>query len=137
MKETTKNIGILILICVFCLIEGYMLALVSPETIEFDVKDLKLAKYDYHNSVSCESDSMGLTLDCNDEAYGNIVQKRDRLIVGDIYVYRRENTSIIHRLVRCLDKDCNVSVFKGDNNKVAEFVNRSQIRYHIVRVNYG
>lgn len=100
-----------------------------------------LANYDYKTNIGCDTDSMGLTVGCHDIAFGNKVDQDDRLYPGYIYVYNGTNSSndtihVIHRLVYCLDDDCNVSIFKGDNNFVAEIVNRSDILYSVDAVRY-
>lgn len=90
------------------------------------------------SSVGCSSDSMGLTLDCNDTIYGTVINGTDHLGAGNMYVYRKENGSrVVHRLVACVksekglvvkDNDCSGTlVFRGDNNLIGELVNRSQI----------
>ena len=91
---------------------------------------------DYLMNISCASDSMGLIVPCKSklvsEDYNN-----ESLKLGQIYIYKFEDKWISHRLVACVDKDCNVTVFKGDNNEIAEFVNKSQIGYYVKGINYG
>jgi hypothetical protein len=81
---------------------------------------------------------MGLTVNCDDEVYISLVKSDDPLYIGYIYTYKDsiDNHSIIHRLVYCLDSDCNSTVFKGDNNQAAELVNRNQIVGRVVSVKY-
>jgi len=99
---------------------------ILPDTIE---------SYDHITFINCSSDSMGLMYRCND-----LVKLKDYegepLIEGDVYVYQMGNTSVIHRLVKCVDSDCNLSVFKGDNNAGGEFVNKSDIIYSVTGVAY-
>lgn len=87
--------------------------------------------------MSCESDSMGITLRCNDKLTGIRVKPTDKIQLGDIYTYSVEgkNDSIVHRAVLCEDENCSVIIFKGDNNLIAEKVDRTQIQYHIRQVN--
>lgn len=86
--------------------------------------------------ISNMSDSMGLSISYPDEAIGEKIKETDMLQEGNIYVYNSNNTYIIHRLIKCLDNDCNVTIFKGDNNKVGEIVNKSQIIYKVTAVVY-
>lgn len=80
--------------------------------------------------VGCNSNSMGLTIRCNDKTFGRSINSSERLELGRIYVYKKdENTSVVHRLVYCDDASCQQPVFKGDNNLYAEKINRSQIIY--------
>lgn len=88
----------------------------------------------------------------NSNSMGNIFSYPDRLIAekyntnndllreGEIYVYQHANDSglVVHRLVKCLDIDCNVTIFKGDNNKKADdLVNKTQIKYIITGIDYS
>jgi len=88
-----------------------------------------------HYVVACSSNSMGQVIDCDDLVY---IEPVGKLKLGDIYVYYNEdkNSNVTHRLVYCLDKDCNQTIFKGDNNKVAELVNKSQILGRVKEVKY-
>lgn len=91
---------------------------------------------DHVSRIGCDSDSMGLTLNCGDKVYSREVKNDESLLKGHIYIYEKGNQSIVHRLVACIDQDCNQTVFKGDNNQVAEFVNRSQIKKKVLQVEY-
>ena len=95
-------------------------------------------QYDSVSFIKCSSDSMGLGLDCNDLVYMETVTNETELLEGQIYSYYNYdfNVSVAHRLALCLDVDCNVSVFRGDNNAVGELVNRSQIQHKINMVVY-
>jgi len=94
--------------------------------------------YDDMGYMNCKSNSMGVGLDCNDVAYLEIVLNDTQLIEGEIYTYYDpvNNESVAHRLALCLDDDCNQTVFRGDNNKQGELVNRSQIEHRIMMVLY-
>jgi hypothetical protein len=85
--------------------------------------------------VGCNSSSMGLTLRCGDildiERYDG-----GELEIGRIYTYQDGNESIVHRIVACQDKNCNLVIFKGDNNQIAEFVNKTQITGKVLGVEY-
>lgn len=89
--------------------------------------------------VSCESDSMGNTIRCNDNAITNRFDPlKDKLEEGKIYVYKRwDDKLIIHRLVLCLDEKCNKTVFKGDNNKRGEIVHKKDIKFVVRGVEYS
>jgi hypothetical protein len=92
---------------------------------------------DGYSEIACGSNSMGLTLRCGDRAYTEGVGPNDKLWLGRIYIYHHTNKSnTVHRLVYCIDSDCNQSVFKGDNNLVGELVNRSQIISEVLSVEY-
>ena len=92
---------------------------------------------DWVSEVGCSSNSMGLTMRCGDTLFMNKVQSDEKLYIGRVYVYEKINKTIVHRLVACIDVDCNLTLFKGDNNPVAEFVNKSNITYQVVKVAYG
>ena len=109
---------------------GIILALFFMQT------KLMVIKFDGVGETSCDSDSMGLTLNCRDKIYYNYVSKNEPLELGMIYLYKKDNKIIIHRLVQCLDENCSIAVFKGDNNYIAEFVNRTQIIKKVEWVNY-
>ena len=87
------------------------------------------------HSVGCNSSSMGLTLRC-----GDILDVKkyegEELEIGRIYTYQDGNESIVHRIVACQDKNCNIVIFKGDNNQKAEFVNKTQITGKVLGVKY-
>ena len=102
--------------------------------VDFD--NIEMSYLDYSSRVSCRSDSMGLTVGCNDEVYGAKVEEGDYLDIGAIYIYGKGNKTIIHRLIGCIDHSCNITIFKGDNAKTGELVNREDILYKITRVEY-
>ena len=90
--------------------------------------------YDAYGTISNETDSMGLTIDPHDKMY---YSKEFDVLPGRIYVYNKSDNWIVHRLVYCLDDDCNQSVFKGDNNYIGELVNKSNIIYKVEGISYG
>lgn len=107
----------------------------------------------YNAPLSCETNSMGLTITCGMMDVYSDVRPNETLHVGRIYSYKTEefmnincerNTQfgcgtydhIIHRLVACLDDDCNRTVFKGDNNPTAEIVNRDRIDRKTIALQY-
>jgi hypothetical protein len=134
-----KNFVILFIVLVGSVTTGYFLghALAGSDK-SFDRIMTDVTEYDYVSEVSCKSNSMGLTVNCDDEVYISLVKSDDPLYIGYIYTYKDsiDNHSIIHRLVYCLDSDCNSTVFKGDNNQAAELVNRNQIVGRVVSVKY-
>ena len=97
---------------------------------------------DYH--VSCESNSMGYTLGCNDTLIAVETRSKRDIKVGDIIFYlkhKQDNRTklkyIIHRVV---DKDyrgCYVT--KGDNNVNEDFYKPCfyDIKLKIIGVLYG
>jgi len=88
--------------------------------------------------VSNESNSMGVTVDSWDTVRGiDIADDNYKLYEGHIYVYKKNQTRIIHRLIKCLDPDCNESVFSGDANRIGELVNKSQISYRVSSINFN
>ena len=96
-----------------------------------------IQSFDTIGILGCDSNSMGLTLNCRDTVYKQKVDQNETLYLGNIYTYRSwDNVSVIHRLVGCKDPDCNVAIFKGDNNRIVEFVNRSMIEYRVTMVEY-
>ena len=94
--------------------------------------------YDTTNTVGCGSDSMGLTLQCNDKLYLHTLSPQEALTPGSIYIYNnsKHNNTVVHRLILCLDTDCNATIFKGDNNKIGEQVHRKDILYKVVQTQY-
>ena len=117
---------------------------IKEETIYF-VDDMDtLQKIDSEEvyikfKISCESDSMGLIMNCKDTIYSKLVTEKTKLREGRIYTYRvNENKSRIHRLLKCLDKKCTKLLFKGDANRfVDKIVNRNQIEKEVYQIKYG
>lgn len=87
--------------------------------------------------MSCDSDSMGLMFNCGDRIIKRKLNETEKPIIGKVYTYAKGKQSIIHRLVLCIDNDCNTTIFKGDNNKKAETVKREDITHEVLGVNYG
>jgi hypothetical protein len=138
MNMNTKS-GI-IMIVAFSLIGtilGFTFAMGLKGSVELNLDTAELSKIDYVHKVACGSDSMGLTLNCGDKVYSRILENEEKLEIGSIYIYRSSNHTIIHRLVKCLDEECSMTIFKGDNNRVAEIVNRSEILYKVIKIEYG
>jgi len=126
-----------ITICLCLISIGFVLALLLKVTLIVDFDKVELTKADGSVRIKCGSDSMGLTFGCGDLLYYRNVKKDEELIPGDIYIYRKDNDdNIVHRLIECVDIDCNLTVFKGDNNAVGEFVNKSQIIRKVESVRY-
>lgn len=124
-------------IIVISLIIGFSIALLLKGVVMIDFNNIELSTFDKYLTMGCNSsDSMGLVINCNDRLYLTNVSRYPNLQIGSIYIYRSGNITIVHRLVKCVDKDCNVTIFKGDNNPVAEFINKSQILYKVEMVYY-
>lgn len=131
-----KNLNKVIYVLIFFL--GFSIAMLLKGSILFDLNKAKLQKMDGSIKVGCGSDSMGLTLDCEDTLYYELVMKDEPLEMGQIYIYRKyDNNTIVHRLVGCIDIDCNMTIFKGDNNKIIEKIDRKNIIYKVVGVEYN
>lgn len=89
--------------------------------------------YTLETTIGCGSDSMGVEYNCGQKIVGEEIKPGDKLYPGMVYVYQKNETlTVIHRLVLCLDEDCNMTVFKGDNNRVADpVVSRDKILYRV------
>ena len=133
MGINKNNIGLGI-----CLVlMGFFLALLLKVTIMVDFDKVELAKMDGSTKVKCGSDSMGLTFGCSDILYYRDVGKNEELIPGDIYIYRKDDGGkVVHRLIECVDIDCNLTVFKGDNNAVGELIERKDVLQKVESVRY-
>ena len=91
----------------------------------------------YTTNISCESDSMGLSITCGMKAMAEKYEMNESLEIGRIYIYNGTKGTVVHRLVGCIDSGCNLTIFKGDNNLYSEKVNRSRILYKVARFEYG
>ena len=99
---------------------------------------LEISGENYIYNVSCNSNSMGIAIPCGTKALTQKYPKNKELEMGRIYIYQRNSSyNVIHRLVGCIDKDCNVTIFKGDNNLISELVNKSQITYIVNGLDYS
>jgi len=95
---------------------------------------VKLIKSDGISEIGCGSDSMGLTISCEQNVRYHFVKETERLIPGDIYIYTMEeynDTDALHRLIGCVKYEdgeiiegCGLGtsflIFKGDNNRVMD-----------------
>ena len=130
-----KKNNIILGICLISI--GFVLALLLKVTIIADFDNVELAKMDGSVRVQCGSDSMGLTFGCGDLLYYTDVKKDEELVPGNIYIYRKEDGGkVVHRLIECVDVDCELTVFKGDNNAVGELVERNNVLQKIESVRY-
>ncbi len=137
----------LLLILVICIYSVLFLVYNPPEekteTIylvkdENKVEPLNSTDYLIKSQVSCESQSMGLTIGCKDTLFSRILEEDEKLIEGRIYKYRFSDHYRVHRLVKCLDESCSTLVFKGDNNfKADEIVMRHDVKQEVVQIRYG
>lgn len=118
----------------FCLYSTFMLVTTMALTngsLSLQGFD-KTFSYDDWGVVECDTNSMGLTLRCGDEAY---LRETNTFTRGMVYTYNftvndTEETTIIHRLVGCYtiknntivdDMACSdYLVFMGDNNDMAD-----------------
>jgi len=91
------------------------------------------AKTDGVSEIRCDSDSMGMTLNCDQRVRWHYVKSDEALKTGSLYIYDdpwTNDTLILHRLVGCLApyndtiiEDCTLYsflIFKGDNNRVMD-----------------
>lgn len=134
MKKTIITIGIGIAILA--------VLVVASKGIHYTYKSLNLETFFEPEyivaNISCKSDSMGLVLNCGDKV--ELEPFNGNLKVGRIYVFNstkvwnETNMTVIHRFVGCVDEDCNVTIFKGDNNLNAELVKRSDILYEVKKI---
>lgn len=96
-----------------------------------------LEEYDTTLPVACTSQSMGLVVRCEDTLLLRHVPSTGRLVEGRIYVYATNRTrSVVHRYVTC-ESNCTRLVMKGDNNRHAEKINRSQVQWEVVGAYYA
>ena len=135
MDTKMKKPDIILWICLLSI--GFFSALLFKAVLIVDVESVELTKLDGSVKVECGSDSMGLTFGCNDLLYYRDVGKNEKLVPGDIYIYRKDDDNkVVHRLIECVDIDCNLTVFKGDNNAVGELVERDNVLQKIESVRY-
>lgn len=140
MKTETKLMGIIIFIVIYfsalLSVSGHDHKIEEAHAAEIYLLDDNRRVVESFNAtdllisvpISCETQSMGLTLNCKDNLFTELITESSVLIEGDIYIYNRNGQTIVHRLVKCLDNQCNQSIFKGDNNYVADdIVEKSQI----------
>ena len=135
MDTDRKRKDIILYVCLLSF--GFFLALLLKAVLIVDIEAVEITKLDGSIKVSCGSDSMGLTFGCGDLLYYRDVKRDEELLPGEIYVYRKDDeTKVVHRLVECVDVDCELMVFKGDNNAVGELVEREQVTKKIESVRY-
>ena len=106
---------------------------------ENKVEQLNASEYLIKSQISCDSQSMGLLLNCKDTIFSRILDEEEKLKEGKIYKYRSPNGYyVIHRLVKCIDENCDLLVFKGDNNFIADtIIQRSEVEHEVVQIRYG
>ena len=61
--------------------------------------------------------------------------REEPLTPGHIYIYRTGNGRVVHRYVAC-EGNCQTIIMKGDNNRIAEKINRTDIIYEVTGVYY-
>ena len=107
-----------------------------PATM-IDFSEASLINYDAVNRVSCSSDSMGQVLDCGDLLYiSTKIISPEQMVIGDIYTFNQGNSSIVHRLIKCMD-NCTKLIFKGDNNRIADpIVSIEDVTGKVIMVKY-
>lgn len=124
IKKMKILLTVLILVSVAL---GFVFAqIVTPQYI-----DLQLSEE--WTTVGCNSDSMGLVLNCNDKL--DLEKFTGDIELGEIYIYRKPNKTVVHRAAFCIE-NCSMVVFRGDNNPKGEIVNRSDIIYRVIGVEY-
>lgn len=99
----------------------------------------RLVAHEQPIDVGCDSDSMGLVIDCLNRHYVKEVAGESDMVLGQIYVFNRseDNTPTMHRYVLDCTDGCFGYIFKGDNNYIADDpVPSDKIRYHLVEVRY-
>jgi hypothetical protein len=109
----------------------------TPVVDELFAGDLLGDHYDRVGLINCETDSMGLSINCGDVTYSRNVGFDDELELGEIYIYKdpEANHSVIHRLV--LELSNGSLVFKGDNNEWGELVPREWVLAEPLWMKYG
>jgi len=135
-KYLTGESILMAIVIICCLALGALVGSSLRGGAQINLETLELVKYDRVGPVGCESDSMGLVLSCGDKLYQKKVTPKQHLREGKLYIYNMTDQLVVHRLVTCLDENCTKTVFKGDNNHIGEIVNRDQIQYEVVMVQY-
>lgn len=79
----------------------------------------QIPQYDSISPVACTSNSMGPLMQCGSRLY---LTKSFTMDPGGVYTFMRGNQSIAHRLIACLDTECQELLFKGDANSMADEV---------------
>lgn len=124
---------------VACILIGFCLALLTPTGV-VDTATGDFTRYDTITHVGCSSDSMGLSLNCNDRLYLLEDLEDHDYTVGSIFVFKspyNEGGRTVHRLIMCLDPDCNEMIFKGDNSRVADpIINKEDVIGKVVMKKY-
>ena len=91
--------------------------------------------------VTCNTNSMGLGLSCDDIVYLKTVRDEDILKEGKIYTFKnpiKENETTVHRLVKDCTDGCFGYIFKGDNNKNADpVIQKEDILIEVIMVKYS
>ena len=83
--------------------------------------------------INCSSNSMGLTVGCGDKVFMEEIE--GPLMPGEIYIYRWENRTIIHRLIYQINDTH--AVFKGDANRASEVVAVKNVEYLVTGLVYN
>jgi hypothetical protein len=137
--ESKKEVVFYVITAISFIISGMLLGYLYFSN-EYPLTVTAAASYDTYTTVACGSNSMAPTFDCNDLLQSRRVNYDETLVPGKIYIYKKETSTyynlstVVHRLVTPCEND--VCVLMGDNNKVGETINRSQITYEVVGVVY-
>lgn len=122
----------------FSLFATFQTYQVNDRTI---IANTLIESYDTLGRVSCESQSMGLMLDCKSTTlYYKQLRPEDPVYEGRVYLYEKDaDTLVIHRLMGSIGLDNEQYIFKGDANEYYddELVNRSQILYELKAITYS
>ena len=118
--------------------EEYMVVDGIPPPVDEDViEDIEIISIKgVPVDVACGSDSMGLMMAC-----GTVVYKQDikdnEFDEGRVYIYKKENKTVIHRLVKDCRQGCYGLIFKGDNNYKADtMVPEEDVLSKVIMVEY-
>lgn len=130
--------SLILLVCVVLLAFSVHDSKQKQLVLEENLETMGLSEVTSVNPVSCLSDSMGLTIGCNDKLLLKPFNESNVLMKGSIYVYKNPYTGVgttVHRLVEFNQTH---ALFKGDNNAVADpWVQIIDIEYLVLGVTYN
>lgn len=135
----SHQVGVLGWILLGCIAISLYFILSQPPIVE-KLNTLTLETKDFQ--TTCDTDSMGLVLNCGDHVKSTKVEIEDKISLGRIYIYHYPNSSYIsHRVGGCADyPKCQKLIFRGDNNKLIDnwqttgYVDRQDVELWIADV---